>query len=86
VFQVSRTASGPSGSATAAATGAAEGSAADIGFGERRGGRIGTGGKRRWCPLDSARACGGVWRWLRRSRSPGASSVCAYVFFFFFLI
>ena len=64
VFQVSRTASGPSGSATAAAAGAAEGSAADIGV--RR---------------AAGRACGGVWRWLRRSRSPVASSVCAYVFF-----
>jgi hypothetical protein len=44
VFQVSRTESGPSGSAGAA--GAAEGSAADIGCGERRGGRIGAGGRR----------------------------------------
>jgi hypothetical protein len=42
---VSRTESGPSGSAAAA--GATEGSTIDIGCGEQRGGRIGAGGGRR---------------------------------------
>lgn len=76
VFQVSRTASGPSGSATAAAAGAAAGSAADIGV-RRAAGRADRGRTEEVVvPLNSARACGGAWRWLCRSRSPVASS-CA---------
>ena len=87
VFQVSRTASGPSGSATAAAAGAAEGSAADIGV-RRAAGRADRGRREEVVVTPGLCAC---VRWCVALASSFSFACCLFgvrlcVFFFLFII